>query len=156
MVHVDRLIPNPVPYMDYAVSAILSQRIITKAYDDDGNVRKFEVKRLAVVNVPSKLNGRLISKAAVTRKLREHKGCRIVRVLANHPILTEAQQAERLLGNVNIDVYARLQLVRYMDGEELHDMHNRPMYRMHFFSTTWQQDRDLRSSNPTDYYQIKV
>jgi hypothetical protein len=99
------------------------------------------------------------TEADVMKKLQALKKARIVKVLSNHPILTDNQKNGIDRGLTTLDVFANRQVVRYPEDHEnsgeLILFNNKPMYKVNVFVAEAAENadmKDMRTADPSDFY----
>lgn len=107
--------------------------------------------RVCFINVPGDM-----TLEQVQARINTAKGARLYRILSNHPITSESQEAAIRNGLRTLNQFANKQVVRYgvnmPNAGELITWNGKPQYRGTYFSQSGKADLDLRTDDPDDYY----
>lgn len=95
----------------------------------------------------------------VTAKLQTNPNAGLYRILSNKPIISDTEQyaIDSAELEVNLDTFANRQAVRFpnghpQEGELAFDTNGKIQYRRVAFSVAGIEDKDIRTSEPSDFY----
>lgn len=127
--------------------------LLSKNLFSDSELGKYEEKKYnklftVLIEMPDN-----VSIIDIQARLDAHPKANIFKVLSNHPILNRNEKEMLLKGILEYDDKAMKQIIRYRNGRGLIlDRYGKPQYFSTYLSLSGQENIDIRTSIPTDYY----